>query len=131
MGVQKSDPSSADFKSETAAASTTPVALANPFLMAGKMKLPQSKINRITTSIARYKVHDMRPFSTTESKTFRAMVNECEQRYKFPSRTTFSETIIPNMYQSVATREREEIGNAEAVAWTTDSWISRATQSYV
>lgn len=129
--VQKSDPTCADIKPDMTAASKAPVALANPFLMAGKMKLPQAKINRITNSIARYQVDDMRPFSTTESKTFRAMITECEQRYKFPSRTTFSETVIPNMYKSVVTRVREEIGQAESVAWTTDSWTSRATQSYV
>lgn len=66
----------------------------------------------------------MRPFSTTESKTFRAMINECEPRYIFPGRSTFSETVIPKMYQIAAARVRNELHDSEAVAWTTVSWMS-------
>lgn len=73
----------------------------------------------------------MRPFSTTESSTFRNMIQECESRYSFPAGSTFSDKIIPRMYESVSTRVKYELKGAESVAWTTDSWTSRVTQLYV
>lgn len=81
--------------------------------------------------IAKYMIHDMRPFSTVESQTFRNMIHECEPRYKFPCRGTFTETVIPRMFNSVSARIKGELVNAETTAWTTDSWTSRATQSYI
>ena len=99
--------------------------------MAQKMKLAQTKTHRITARIARYLIDDMRPFSTVDSQAFRDMIHECEPRYQFPWRATFSEDIIPKMYDSVSARVKGELLKAETIAWTTDSWTSRATQSYV
>ena len=99
--------------------------------MAQRTKLPQTKTHRITVSIARYLVDDMRPYSTVQSAAFRNMVHECEPRYVFPCRGTFSETVIPRMYDSVSARVKGELLKTETTAWTTDSWTSRATESYV
>lgn len=114
----------------SASSSSTTVAT-NPFQLAQKMKLPSSKVNRITAGIARYIIDDMRPFSTVDSASFRGMISECEPRYKFPARSTFSEKVIPSMYQTVVGRVKTELKQAETVAWTTDSWTSCATKSFV
>lgn len=96
-----------------------------------KMKLPQAKTYIITVGIARYIIDDMQPFSTVDSHAFRKMIYECEPCCKFLYHKTFSENIIPNLYESVSARIKGELLNAETVTWTTDSWTSRATLSYV
>uniref|UniRef100_A0A3B3CYD9 BED-type domain-containing protein n=1 Tax=Oryzias melastigma TaxID=30732 RepID=A0A3B3CYD9_ORYME len=78
-----------------------------------------------TTNLANHlkRHHGIDPFSKGWLK------KDCEPRYTFPCRATFSETIIPSMYETVATQIK--VAETENVAWTTDSWTSRATQSYV
>ncbi|XP_060589799.1 E3 SUMO-protein ligase ZBED1-like [Ruditapes philippinarum] len=110
---------------------TASISPSNPFHMAQRVKLAPSKVHRITVGIARYLIDDMRPFSTVESSAFRSMIHECEPRYKFPCIQTFSEDVIPRLYDSVASRIKGKLLSAEAIAWTSDSWTSRATQSYV
>jgi hypothetical protein len=125
---------SVDSKPETVAAATSDPSvstnLVNPFTMARQVKLPPQKQKTITYRIAKHIVADMKPINTVESTDFRAMIHECEPRYVFPIRATVSETIIPKMYDRVAKRIRDEIKD-QTLAWTTDSWTSRATQSYV
>lgn len=86
------------------------------------MKLFSSKLNRITAGIARYIIDDMRPFSTANRASFRGMSSECEPRYRFPARSTFSEKVIPNMYQTVVSRAKTELKQAENVALTTTDY---------
>ena len=80
--------------------------------------------------IAQYLIMNMRPFSTSENRAFRALIHECEPRYKFPARATFSDTIIPRLYEVCAQQLKSELKDV-SVAWTCDSWTSRATESYI
>ena len=82
-------------------------------------------------SIASYLVTDMRPFVTVQNKAFREMIKTCEPKYTFPSRDTFSETIVPKLYDTTVERLKTELRGSKSVAWTTDAWTSRATESYV
>ncbi|XP_069108978.1 E3 SUMO-protein ligase ZBED1-like, partial [Argopecten irradians] len=125
------NPSTSLTATATHASSALSAPSTNPFLLAEKMKLPQSKTHRITVGIAKYIVDDMRPFNTVDSQTFRDMINECEPRYRFPCRGTFTENVILRMFDSVSSRIKGELLDSETTAWTTDSWTSRATQSYV
>ena len=59
------------------------------------------------------------------------MIHECEPNYRFPPRTAFIEHVIPKIYDVVVDHVQNVLTNAEAVAWTTYSWTSRLTQSYV
>lgn len=102
----------------------------NPFLLAGKQKLSKVKNDTITMRLANHIIQDMRPFSQIDSQAFREMILECEPRYKFPSRNTFKENIIPKIYETVAQNVKKGL-SGNTVAFTTDSWTSRATRSYV
>lgn len=57
----------------------------NPFILASKQKLPQSKSHKITLRIANHLIQNMHPFSEVDSVAFREMIHECEPRYKVPS----------------------------------------------
>ena len=52
--------------------------------------------------------HHETPFRTVQSVVFRNIVHKCEQRYVFPCRGTFSETVIPRMYDSVSAHFKGE-----------------------
>ena len=47
------------------------------------------------------------------------------------SRGYFSQTVIPDMYEKVKTDIVTSLSNITTVALTTDSWTSRATESFV
>ena len=88
---------------------------------------PQTKTSSITLGIAL--VDDMRPFSTVNSSAiWYDIIHECEPLYSFPSRSIFSDKIIPRMYETVSVRVKDEIRCAESVAWTTDSRTSLTLQ---
>ncbi|XP_039503629.1 E3 SUMO-protein ligase ZBED1-like [Pimephales promelas] len=54
-----------------------------------------------------------------------------EPKFKMPCRGHFSEKVIPEIYNETKQSVKECLKNADCVALTTDSWTSRATQSYV
>lgn len=81
--------------------------------------------------VASYLIADFRPFTTVESPEFRDIILECEPRYKFPNRATFSEKIIPSLHEVVAARVKADMSIARSVALMCDSWTSRATDSYI
>ncbi|XP_060555605.1 E3 SUMO-protein ligase ZBED1-like [Ruditapes philippinarum] len=59
------------------------------------------------------------------------MIHVLEPRYKLPSRTHFSEKVIPSLWKKVEDRVRKRLQTADSIAITTDSWTSRATENYV
>ena len=101
-----------------------------PFTLASKQKLPQSKAQSITMKLANHIIQDMRPFSQVDSTAFRELILECEPRFKFPSRNTMKENIIPRIYEHVAQIVREDI-SGNVVSVTTDSKTSRVNKFYV
>ncbi len=85
----------------------------------------------ITDKIAMFIVKNLRPFSVVSNEGIRALVQTLDPRYTIPSRTYFSETAIPDMYDQVKADVKLQLSKASSVALTTDGWTSRATESYV
>lgn len=85
----------------------------------------------ITESIARFIAKDLRPYSVVENGGFRDLMKTVEPRYKIPSRQHFAEKCVPEMYNKIKKKVKEELIDAERVALTTDAWTSCATNSYV
>lgn len=84
----------------------------------------------ITKSIGVFLAMDMRPYSVVDDAGFQHMINTLDPRYNIPCRTHFSEKVIPSLYKEVKEMVETKIESAPFVALTTDSWTSRATQSY-
>ncbi|XP_071088069.1 E3 SUMO-protein ligase ZBED1-like [Haliotis cracherodii] len=98
-----------------------------------KSKLPaaSSRAGAITNSIGVFIALDMRPYSVVENVGFRRLVNTLEPRYQIPSRTHFTNTVMPKLYENTKREVLKRIEGASSVAITTDGWTSRATESYV
>lgn len=54
-----------------------------------------------------------------------------DPRYAVPSRTHFSAVVIPGLYDKTRKAIESDLAKTESLALTTDSWTSRATQSYM
>ncbi|XP_046332731.2 E3 SUMO-protein ligase ZBED1-like [Haliotis rufescens] len=85
----------------------------------------------LNEKVARFIIKGLRPYSVVDSPEFRDLIQCLDPRYKLPSRTTFAERIIPDMYKDAKQRVAEKLSEAEQVALTTDGWTSCATDSYL
>ena len=96
------------------------------------IKLPSNstRANAITSALV-FIAADMRPYSVVENSGFRHLISILEPRYKIPSRTHLTATVIPSMYNDVKEKVIEGLSSAHLVALTTDCWTSRATQSFM
>ncbi|XP_043262245.1 E3 SUMO-protein ligase ZBED1-like [Colletes gigas] len=94
-----------------------------------------SRAQQLTYGIARMMTRDLQPYSLVDDDGFLTLMKIAEPRYKIPSRTTFSQTIIPKMYEDLKVHVKNEISTAirsnSVFAFTTDGWTSRAVQSYM
>lgn len=95
--------------------------------------LPPSspRAKQITRLIGEFIADYMAPFNMVENRKFIQMFNVLEPKFKMPCRGHFSEKVIPEIYNETKQSVKEYLKNADCVALTTDSWTSRATQSYI
>uniref|UniRef100_A0A8C9WTI1 HAT C-terminal dimerisation domain-containing protein n=1 Tax=Sander lucioperca TaxID=283035 RepID=A0A8C9WTI1_SANLU len=85
----------------------------------------------ITNAIGVFIGADMRPYLVVQNEGFKHMLKVLEPRYDIPSRTHFSEKIVPDLYEQEKKKIVDELSRASSVALTTDGWTSRGTESYV
>jgi hypothetical protein len=86
---------------------------------------------KIDTLIAEMICLDLQPISIVEDKGFLRLLKHFEPRYSVPSRKTFSERILPKMYQNVLTQVKLDLLQANHVAITTDMWTSVANCDFM
>ena len=65
-------------------------------------KLPANseRAKKITRSIACFIAKDLRPYSVVENEGFVCMLQTAEPRYAIPSRKFFTETAVPQLYET-------------------------------
>ncbi|XP_070403898.1 E3 SUMO-protein ligase ZBED1-like isoform X1 [Nothobranchius furzeri] len=95
--------------------------------------LPPSspRAKQITRLIGEFIADYMAPFNIVANRKFIQMFKVLEPKFKMPCRGHFSEKVIPGIYNETKQSVKECLKHADRVALTTDSWTSRATQSYV
>ncbi|KAH6928128.1 hypothetical protein HPB50_012119 [Hyalomma asiaticum] len=101
-----------------------------------KLKHTAPKAQQMTKAIAGFIVRGMHSYSVVEEPGFVAVMNAAMPEYVVPSRTTFSQAIIPELYASKKQNLMNSLqavidGGVEAISITTDSWTSRANESYL
>ncbi|XP_044151342.1 E3 SUMO-protein ligase ZBED1-like [Bufo gargarizans] len=89
------------------------------------------KVKRITKAVAAFIAKDLRPYSVVENSGFRYLLKTIEPRYKIPSRSHFTENVIPALYHETKAKIIASMSQASRVAITCDSWTSVTTESYV
>ncbi|XP_076301646.1 zinc finger BED domain-containing protein 4-like [Lasioglossum baleicum] len=94
-----------------------------------------TRAKAITTAIALMIIRDCQPFCIVNDSGFKNLIKLLEPRYNLPSRITFSDTIIPTIYENekkrIATILEKDIETTESFAFTTDGWTSRSNENYL
>ena len=67
---------------------------------------------------------DNQPFSVVEDQGFIELVAQLEPCYLIPSRTYFSETMLPEVYNELRATVMKELAAAHHVSFTTDVWTN-------
>ncbi|KAI4881690.1 hypothetical protein NFI96_031341 [Prochilodus magdalenae] len=104
----------------TALKSTTaPVKKTNQTMLTNTFgpQLPQSsaRATAITRDIGVFIAADMRPFSVVENQGFRRLLHTLEPKYTIPSRTHFTRTVIPNLYEESKSKIVQILKDASAI----------------
>lgn len=73
-------------------------------------------------------VSDLQPSSLVEDKGFRSLLRVMDPRYVLPSRRDIKRKLLPDMYNDVVKRLKQELRETPYVALTPDIWTSRQTR---
>ncbi|RXM31651.1 Zinc finger BED domain-containing protein 1 [Acipenser ruthenus] len=75
----------------------------------------------------------LRHFSIVEDRGFRLLIDKLEPHYDIPHRTSFSASIIPDLFAKQQTRVKQTIHNDShpALGMASDIWSSRANDSFI
>eukprot|EP00102_Acyrthosiphon_pisum_P007844 XP_003243557.2 PREDICTED: zinc finger BED domain-containing protein 1-like [Acyrthosiphon pisum] len=93
--------------------------------------LPLSKSKAIDQQLIKMIVKEYHPFSVVEDKEFRKLINMLSPNYIIPSRKTVSNSLLPQMYETVVQNVKRQLENVSAICLTTDGWTSITNQSFV
>ena len=89
----------------------------------------------ITNSVGRMLALDMLPYDFVEGRGFKELMKLMEPQYLVPSRTTFSRSVVPELYCSVKQKTANEIyrdfEDIPSYSFTTDLWTSRAQDPFI
>lgn len=130
--LQTSKPSAS--KSSTSAEGTQ--SLPNFLLSKATLSSDSPRAKALTRSILNMLVVDMQPLSFVEDTGFKSLMKTAEPRYIIPSRSTFRNKLIPELYQQALEDLKLDIkqhfdGDGGTVSITTDAWSSRTACSYI
>lgn len=64
---------------------------------------------------------DMQPYSVVDDAGFANLLATLDPRYIVPSRTYFSDTVIPDIYETARKGIVNDLAKAQSFALTTDS----------
>ena len=73
-----------------------------------------SKSKKIDTQISKLIIKHYHPFSLVEETEFKNLINLLAPGYTLPSRKTISNSLIPQLYESVVSEIKEKIKNIQA-----------------
>uniref|UniRef100_A0A8C5LPC9 HAT C-terminal dimerisation domain-containing protein n=1 Tax=Leptobrachium leishanense TaxID=445787 RepID=A0A8C5LPC9_9ANUR len=86
---------------------------------------------RVTKSILKMLITDMRPLSMVEDKGFKNMISVLNPGYTLPSRTHFTK-LMEQKYQAAFQKVKVSISKNESrIALTVDIWTSVATEAHL
>lgn len=74
---------------------------------------------------------DRQPINIVEKEGFRKLVRALDCRYEIPSRTHFSNSIIPELFMSTKVQVRQQLSKVAYFAGTTDLWSSVGLTPYL
>ena len=91
---------------------------------------PRAK--ELTKALGYFIVKDLMPTSVVQGDGFHKLIERLDPRYQLPSRKTFSDRVIPTMYNSLKdSKVLPGLKEAKYISLTSDCWTSRINQSYI
>ncbi|XP_063218417.1 zinc finger BED domain-containing protein 4-like [Bacillus rossius redtenbacheri] len=96
-----------------------------------KFKPGDHRAADITRLIGEMICLDNQPLCIVENKGFRQLISKLEPRYTIPTRKTFSQKIIPEMYEKVRDKVVSQLKVVEFIGVTTDMWSSSSNDDYM
>ncbi len=66
--------------------------------------------------------HDL--YTKVDRPGFQALIHHLAPRYRIPSRTHMSETVIPGIYNKLKTEVQKMVSSSPHIAITSDEWTS-------
>lgn len=74
---------------------------------------------------------EFQPFSLVENEELKKFVHLLNPAYKLPSRKTVSKSLLPQLLEKTKVRVKNNLINAQFIAFTTDGWTSINNDSFV
>ena len=96
-----------------------------------KYKRDSARWKRCTDSVTRYLCVCMEPFLTVEKQAFKDMLATFDIQYELPSRIYFSQTAVPNAYETIRAELKLAVTKADHFALTTDLWSAQNMAPYI
>ena len=86
----------------------------------------------LVEAIGNFIACDMQPLSVVENAGFKQLMYTAEPRFKVPSRTYFTNTIIPAMYTRKRVKTENVLSSVQYCSVTTDIWTAQhSARSYI
>ena len=127
-----------DAKGKLPARKATPVPSTSSQLTLQKsMTIAQSyerkgaKWKELTDTVTYFIAKDSLPIYTVEKSGFKRLLRTFDARYELPSRSYFSRTAIPALYESVRERVKQDLDKVFFFSATTDLWSSIGMRPYL
>lgn len=71
---------------------------------------------------------DIRPLSIVENEGFRRLLNFAAPKYKIKSRSYFTTTLLPQLYDRVKIKVKDCLKDVKIVSFTCDVWTSKCNE---
>ena len=89
------------------------------------------KWKELTDTVTYFIAKDSLPIYTVEKSGFKHLLRTLDARYQLPSRSYFSRTAIPALYESVRERVKQYLDGVFFISATTDLWSSVGMHPYM
>lgn len=87
---------------------------------------------KLANAVGQFIAKDLQPISVVDGEGFKFLMEVAEPRFTVPSRTYFTNTLLPAMYVDVQQKVRVVLSAANYCSVTTDLWTSKyQTRAYI
>ena len=106
--------------------------IAESFAASSPLSDSSVRHKQLVDAVGSFIVQDLRPINVVEGKGFRQLMKVAEPRFKLPSRTYFSKSVIPAKYATAKEELATFLEGIKHCSITTDIWTAKyQVRSYV
>ena len=96
-----------------------------------KFPCSSNKSKELSSAVAYFIAKEMQPINVVQGEGFKHMIGKLEPRYQLPHRKSFTECIIPELYNKVKDTVTSVVRKSSSFSVTTDCYTSRANEAYM